>query len=664
MLQRQASAIDTPPTNRTSLPNISRISIVRKALREIIKLVELKNSTGSSINLSIITFNDSATVYTMDSRLELDSKNFKHVVCSSFFNKLDIHPNGETNFISAIEAFEYVKTPNTISVFLSDGEHSGNRNDILDAKFSKQITYSVGVGSDNDSELLKWIGTNFLIGSNQKEIEEILIGSIFSSLNQIDSGIQVDIIVPSQIKLSSEVCTHQSPLNSMDVSSLEKDTIFEIDILASGENNILNIKPNSRISCAPVENMDLAFIIDISGSMDQFISNRQLNDFLEIDLKNQDEDPFNLQDLDIDDTVKNLPLDSVFNSNNHSQESEEIHSSPYTKYTFTIDKLEQFSDFKFEFKSMDSNLKSLEQIQIIITDQSNKKSGIIGLKTTSAEYIWIINQNILLINALKKISMCVSESVKKEYIRELNSWISSPEYNQKVLDIEATDSQQSQEYIKLSSIISQIKCLYKSIQTFGDLHFNYMRQFSMGDLARDISTQTCRTLTQQTSVRIVSNMTQNDGCLESSEDNTICCICMGAPRQVLFSCSHIVTCIDCYKKISVGVNNVDRCIGSESISTLNIDTNFTYGICPDNKCPVCRQEITSIRELNLTLGYKCKTTGCNSMPVIIDANCLSPVYCEPCWSSLIRKRKYSKTDIECYCETTCGITKYIKPKFV
>jgi hypothetical protein len=44
MLQRQASAIDPTPTNRTSLPNISRISIVRKALREIIKLVDFMTS--------------------------------------------------------------------------------------------------------------------------------------------------------------------------------------------------------------------------------------------------------------------------------------------------------------------------------------------------------------------------------------------------------------------------------------------------------------------------------------------------------------------------------------------------------------------------------------------------------------------------------------------
>jgi hypothetical protein len=356
-------------------------------------------------------------------------------------------------------------------------------------------------------------------------------------------------------------------------------------------------------------------------------------------------------------------LESVFDSN-HAQESEQIDSSPYTKYTFTIDKLEKLSDFKFVFKS---TLFSLEEIQIVITEQTNKKSGIIRIKTTTEKNIWIINENILLINALKKISMCESESVKKDYIRELNSWISSPEYNQKILNIEAIESQSDlqsdicfntdPEYIKLSSITSQIKSLYKSIQTFGDLHFNHMRQFTMGDLARDISTQTCRSQTGETSVRIISNMTRDDyGCSETSEDNTKCCICMEAPRQVLFSCSHVVTCIDCYKKITVGIQNADRCVG--------FDFDFTYGICSDNKCPICRQEIISIRELNLELGYKCKTTGCNTMPIIIDANCLSPVYCEPCWSRLICKRKYNKTNIECYCGTPCGITKYIKPKFV
>jgi hypothetical protein len=667
--------------------------VVRKAVREIIKLVEILNSEGSSINLSIITFNDNATVYTMGQELnpELERKNIKQIVCSSFFDNLDIRPTGGTNFISAMEAFEHIKTPNTISVFLSDGEHSGNRSDVLADKFSNQITYSLGIGAEAnsfDSELLKWIGPNFSIGSNEKKVEEILIGSIFSSLNEISSDITVDIIVPNSIGLvSSEVAIQSSPSDRIDIKDFDIDTILQIDMLTCGDKSILNIKPNSSIqNTNQIHNMDLVFIIDKSGSMDQPVENTtQTSNYLQMDWLafDQNQDIFNLEGSDIDTGVQNLPLESVFDPMGLNLESS---SQGWTKYTFTIDKLEKYNDFKFGICSASGSTQA-EQIQVIVTtcqrhlwcagsqsqgDRHTTCAGLqlkqskyasIGIKPTTMENIWLSNENILLINALKKISKCTNESTKKEYIRELNSWISSPEYNEKILSVEANINIESSEYIKFSSIISQIKCLYNSIQTLGDLHYNYMRQFSMGDLSRDISTQTCRTQTQTngpTSVRVVSHMTtcatpQIDSSDTMQNDMTLCCVCLDSPRQVLFSCGHIVTCIDCYKKISVGVENADVQAGH---------INSMLDICPDNKCVVCRQEIRSIKELNLKSGYICKTSGCKQQPTILDANCLTPVYCEPCWSRQMRKRKQDNTSIPCYCGSTCGITKYIKPNFV
>lgn len=593
----------------------SRMDILRRALREIIKYMEQLRLNGSNINISIITFDDTPTVYT-DIDLSEEQindflvNNIKVIKCTDFFDKMVLLPDGSTNFISALKAIQILQKSvldKTQSIFLSDGEHCGNQSDILtNEQYDKLVDYSIGVGSDEtsyDSVILDYISENPVItGCSKSIIENAIISSIFSGINMSATNVKIKVFF-SQIETTQIV------------SNLVSCYILN--------NNILQIK---LIQDSETVNTHAIFCIDKSGSMagqinytnPNYINNSTSSTIIDID--------------DIDELPESLfhGIDDI-DFDNISDDIKELKRSDELYYLLA---LESFNSDVFISISYTNKLGI----------ECNEIFKVINRDTIDDTTELLIIENIKLSKLIEKVIETNSE-LKKTYIHELYNYISNQMYLQLIESINTNIEDTNINLIKFNTFINTIKRLYASTRTIADNMYDELQTLSIPELTRGITTQQCRSLTY----------TQSSTYTDTDSDINLCCVCMNESRKVIFNCGHLATCVDCSKKTLFGVNSFDNIFS----------TIVPFSMQPDNQkhaCPICRAEITSLTELNIENDYKCTSDGCMTKATVISIDCTHPSYCSSCWNSNLRKRKNGDiTDIKCYCNTT--IKRICEPKF-
>jgi hypothetical protein len=615
----------------------TRINSVKDAMLEVFKFIDHRNREGSHIKASVITFNNDAVLH---EKRERDS-------FERYCKKIDFQTTGLTDFVKAFKLYGNAKREDTISVFLSDGEHNGPNDFILSGDSIDDIfDISVRITDVNESiansTIMKKVGKKFVLTDKKEEIQNSLIGTIFKGISAVNSK-KVSVLVPAGHKFTRMK-------NMMDGVIIPKPTQFVTSENVCIENDkFLHIKP--VITTANLD-ADVIFVIDTSASMKcEFREShkRVQHSFL---ITDEDEDILNelnqaitdddnnimeeveqvideLQTGNIDDVMESMNILSVFDA----EDEPDIIISSSSTYNYIEYELTDPFNFNDEavFELQNRDQQHPEEIFIKIDDEVIKVSHVSNTVEPIIEKMY--QQTIILYTCLLKVYASTDISLREDYITECYAHVTNTNFVAMLKSLEINLLINNM-YVILSSLINQINNLYEQII---DKHDNYHRRmcYDIEGLDRDIMTQNCKLLTSQASVRTASQSIEDSFLPVTS---SICCICMCKPRSIVFNCGHMATCSDCAKKILVTPKNTSASTNNRMLSSEFNSEQITH-------CPICRSTIHSIISAKVRDFESCVIDGCNMNPTIL-TNCRHISFCKSCWKKELKKT----TDRhKCYC---------------
>lgn len=599
---------------------ISKCKMIEEIIEQIAKVIEIENMSKSNIRLHVIKFNMVAYLH---------SKNANES-SKEFIEMLNLCPDDCTDFMCAKICFqELVSTFQSryISLFLSDGIHNAINTNV---DFSKTYDYTVGIGDDSDLDIdnLKSLGNNYFQSIKKNDIENFIIGNIFSDINTTYEDMRISIYVPSYITIDSatsivhELC---------DVIPTDINTIPINYTLSKTQNNNLSITIQPHFEHQTIENLDVVLIVDESASMDNEI-------YDETNIKMPIPDNI-VQALETS-TIEQQTYD-IYTTDTSSvfDEDEDVinYGNKYVKYTFPVlHKVDKF----YRLNTLLLNCCDTDKFVIEIEINGVVSRKTIVIENEDIDNINICEELIIIEKAINKINNMDFSLQRRHYIRELYGYVNNKIYKENINTIIENFYMPSDPDVhKYILLIQHIEMLYNSIMTVGERGHEMYNNVNLDSLQHEISTRICRQITQ-TQSDTVTNSVQT--VLEKD-----CIICYTKQKSIVYNCGHMVACKDCTMTMMYGDQAND--------SALYNDINDF----PESLCPVCRQTITGYMELNIT-DFKCCVSGCILSPTIICCECKDLIYCKSCWNKEIRNasNKKKRKRLECKCGN--NITKYIE----
>lgn len=638
-------------TQEDSITTQTKCDMLKEIIEQIACLIEDENYQGSTIRLHVITFNVYAHTY---------SKN--DTPYKQFIEEINLYPSDCTDFRCARKKYDKLAqtfTSDNISLFLSDGKHnSGDRNLVLDQPYD----YTVGVGDDLDLDVdnLQGLGKEYFQSTNKTDIENFIIGSIFSGVQSCFNNVSISIYVPSYVELDTndemEYTLH---------SYLPKDEgtmSFTVNFSRSNDTVGLSIAPIFIHNV--VENLDVTLIVDESASMDERIHSEARISIPSPDICNYEQQNCSVQSPESQSSdirimeEENAMRNDEFNTNidqvmyNHisdvytdvaqsvfdTEPENNSYGRRYVKYTFNIDKMDRYYKLFTVLNNTTSGTNVV--IEIDNNDVITRKKYNIG--TTMMYTIRACEEIVKIERAINKIVNMEKCKLRKEYIRELYAYISNEEYKDD-MESELRICCDMTEKHKYNTLISHVNMLYDSIMTVGERGHEYYNGNNLGSLQREVSTRICRELTQSQQSQSEA-ITVNDKAIEVEKD---CIICYDHPKSIIYNCGHMVNCKSCAMRL-LFEDFVDK------PAIYNTIQSFPY-----RHCPLCKEKITGYVELQNN-DFNCCISGCVMPPTIICCKCKKLIYCKSCWNNKIRKVNRSKKRKRIVC--TCGedMEKYIE----
>jgi len=680
---------------------LSKASVIRKALRQIIEYCEQIQQTGVEINITILLWNTKAKMWsTHNLEILLEISEFSYIEKISDMPAV-IKPDGGTDFLCAIKAFKCIpEAENTISILLSDGRNGRTTNEIKNPtnENARLFDYGIGIGSASqvDNDLLHFLSKNTELLNDPDDLSDFILSSAFDHINIIGKmDISFAIIVQGNAVLTG------IPFNCM--QDVPECTELSPILVASVKNNKfikIKVKDHEITATKPV---DIIFAIDCSGSMNDVITKKEESVMLATE-----------------DSI--FVIDDIENAKSVSFLEEEVETIPESpllckRYENKLEKITKKYEKQIFVSGWLPETKIFLEVKCVLEDGSETVTI-----SEITDHIEISEFEEKLLNEIKKIDNGFNKlfkleeiSDKKTLIMEMHEYITSQEFCEKILEIEENCDLLSAEYIYLTTILLQIKNLFAASKSQADLYYAEMN--FAPSLQRQISSQTCRQAT--------GSMSRASTHLEYSEATIPTCILCQNPdkkRNVLFSCGHICACVECSKISLYGIEaymqpalgggggggvavafdaggdeggavvafNVGD--GGEGGAAVDFDGGdggdggpggaavdfnaadelaFADAVLPPlpnlqiyhgvplmrqhkniNKgCPVCRAHVTSLFELNVEerIDYKCSIETCSNNAVIISTECKHLIFCESCFNKKIRDKKNNGTPVICYC---------------
>ena len=631
------------------MSHIDKCSMVRDIVQNIGQLIEIENKKNTGyIQLHIITFCSEANHYKKNKDENIDD----------FIVRADILPSDTTDFIEANECFEEVVStlPNNVtSLFLSDGRH---RND--DVIFTQLYDYTIGIGDffDVDTAALEILGKECYVSDIQKDVEDIIIGSIFTDVCKCYEDVKISVIVPNSSSLFTTLEHKQKFTNDLFTDDLPVTNEFKFETIASEHGASIII--SSNINYKNAVDKDIILSIDKSGSMSDYIYQNPLNN-RSYDIPSPDIRDYNTQVIieeveESDDEVEESD-DEVEESDDEESDSkvevsqdissfkdlasEHVHNVDDEYADSVFDRFLSIDDYKYiqyDFENISlmdryfqdcmtfDDLEDDEKIYIKISNGDNHTINVF----TKSDFI-VTNKQIVykdltyLSFAIEKIGKLEKCKLRSDYIHELYSHITNTTWHTTISEIIDNDFDSDDIMVhKYAVVIDHINMLYHSIVTVGQAGHNYYNNNDRDLLEKKISTRMCRSLTQ----------TQTQPTENNSVDVAVkeCIICCDKTKSVLYTCGHALTCEDCTQYLLFGPSANKPALNGSRI----------YDRAYDKKCPACRAEISGYVVLDTT-NFACKSEGCIMTPTIICTECLEPVFCRSCFNKELRQSTKTRT---------------------
>lgn len=661
------------PMPREHVIGTSKCEMIENIVEQIAETIEIENVTGSNIRLHVIKFNDEACTFSKNPLIS--SKEFMRI--------LNLRPHDCTDFMSAKEHFDRLIATfqsRYVSLFLSDGMHNAhNHEDHESLEFEKTYDYTVGVGDDLDvdSDTLTKLGNEYFQSTNKFDIENFIIGNIFSDINTCHETMQVSIYVPSYITVDSAIEREHNLCSSLppDIGHMPVQCDF-----SKTENNNLGITITPIFIHEIVDDLDVVLLVDESGSMqDNIYDNTGINipvpDIGNSPVANSHPVQDLISSAISEATVAENILETVqtTNTSESDDETREMLTSLtqvleqrlndiHVEDTISVfDNEEDYTNYgrkfvKYTFSQADK-VDKYYRLHALLENCSNTDSFAIEIKINDTIYrktFYISNEFfdnmnvceelIIIEKAINKIVNSERTSLRRNYIRELYSYVNNLTYvNSMENMLETFYNSIDTEVHKFKILRTHIDMLYNSIMTVGELGHEIYNNHNLGSLQREISTRICRQLSQSQQSDPSANI------VNSRADNVEkdCIICYSKPKTIIYNCGHLVSCKDCTMSLLYGNQVNDSAL-------YNDINNFRPKLCP-----TCRQTITGYVELNIS-SFTCCTAGCVMPPTIVCCDCKDIIYCKSCWNTNIRSayKKKKRKRLECKCGAS--ITKYIE----
>lgn len=653
--------------------NMTRLQIVEDCIKEISKIIDITNETNENkLNLHVITFNNIAITYSQR----------KYESSQNFIRRIHLHANDCTDFNKANEAFNelktYIDSDNVVSLFLSDGRDNYHNRDI---NYGKLYDYSIGIGEPEeiDGDKLEELGESYIQSSSKNTIEDFLIGNIFSSMQQQYNNVKISLIVPVTCSIES---TMEHIITYLDeCPETTPDIPFNINMLSETDgiktDSIIKLTPNITFNTS--NDKDVIFVVDISGSMneiivernDSYIPSPDIHDYDVYDFDDNDDFPValepqvNIEPEENDNVVRNL-LEAFDKEATHIRftDSNDCYSV-FDNDSYPIINNEDTTYKKYEFNNIET-MNRYHETNIRITDLVVTDLVTICIEHDDKIYyrtcsysdftmdnnIKLYSELIKLENAIKKINNMNKNAVRKDFIRELYAYINNS-IDQLFIEIIVDNLDDSDiNKHRYKSYKEQIALLFGSISTVAEAGCERYRNNNLDSMERNISTRLCRGITQSQQTCNETLMGHNNSILETEKE---CIICCSNKRSIVYTCGHCVLCNDCNIYLLFGKKANQPALHSNSLGVYVENTHA------NKKCPMCRDDIKGFLELKNT-ELSCKTSGCVMTPTIICRNCDKAIYCKTCWKNQFKTKSKSKKRKRITIDCSCGHTfnKYIE----
>jgi hypothetical protein len=322
-------------------------------------------------------------------------------------------------------------------------------------------------------------------------------------------------------------------------------------------------------------------------------------------------------------------------------------TTTFIKYVFNFESIDQFFDEVFEIDETSVIYVSIE---------------IDGTFVAQPIHIIYGGPKVQLLSEINKLEMAVNKTCNvilyplyRSFIHELYSYTKNKLFREKIaLILESTMALDASchKYHLLCAKINYLFCSISTVSEYGaaqfDVNFDRGKQLSVGmcrevsEIAAPIPIQMQRSCTQSEQTAVYSESVAD----QVIQDGTHCCICLSNSKNIVYSCGHLATCVDCNDLYLYGET-------SQQPSLID-DGSIIHAITlPDKVCPICKTKINGY--IKIKKIYKtCASHECNGIPMIMHLDCKQVIYCEPCWSNQLcvdktpgKKRAIPR--IQCVC---------------
>ena len=571
-----------------------------------------------------------------------------------------LHPRGGTDFRSFEEAMTFISQNinpamnyKIVSYVMSDGQHCGDRQDILNLPTNRYTT-SLGIGSSRqyDKPLLNHLSDNFVAGSDDSIINDSIIGDNFGAISKIASKVRISLITTLDI---IKIKTNMRLKSKKSVSRPEPLQFSNNQLFVPFmSNNTIKLCGNSRPVPLPQQNMLFVFWVDKSGSMGDLI-------YPEADL-NALSFPISAEPVS-----EAAQLYDDFVPENVASVSASVNPNQYYEYEYEVrDEYHSYTQEYFTFEEQ-SDKPSYFRIE-----SEGNPTCYCNVENNSSLFeedeVSLINLFCDLYEKFKPIKHMNSKD-QVGSIKELGEYIGSPEINTVYQRIKI-EEKQSRIKLYLIALIVQIKKLNQKQNCRSDRLLNQLQNMPMA-LTRALSATVSSQYSQSAPEPNDTPEIDTDK-YDTSLD--VCMMCSYEKREVVYGCGHICACIKCTKQVlfdidpEIEINTQPRSVLTAAASVPSpMEDDIPFPLPPlgrqytnyqdyGRKCPICRKQVESVRQLliideNKDKMYKCIEKDCINLSSRVSEDCHHLTFCDRCW----KKHKIANT-LNCKCGVP--ITKY------
>jgi len=621
---------------------MSRYDICKQTL-----ITNIEYAQKNNINIIICLFDNTVRLYTNiiisnESKTKISSKFFKSYELHDKLSYLEIinnikesHPEGGTDFLIPFELLSKIDEikPSSEIFFLSDGYNNvkfteENLNFLTEFK-SRVTTMGIGLKSHFDNETLSKMSKNdsTIEGENADVIQQELLAQMsdLSLKDIIDEWKDVEITllvedvntinVGSMMKVITITDEEYNSTNFSNSSNSHENLII------SENNGNIMISKKNVLNDHNINIEQLIFIVDQSGSMEEYANNEHIKDGIE--------EPDNL-----------------------------VNDIKYIKYKMNLPDMKSYQRIIFnildktKFKGQITWKNSDNQIQ---SQNLNDSSKYIKLDDEN------INKTIELANMIGhyiNISQISSKEDQIGYFRKINQICKKnakffESINEKVSDFSLIE-------LLFYNRKHGMKLFNSTLNKYERNMNNLLQMASLGGgykmLAATSTMSAVRSMTP--SQQHKDNDEEHE---KSNRDISMCTICYDEIREYVFSCGHCYACKSCAEKILSSNDLIEEDVLTQlEFDDVHIKTKL------NNKCSYCKFDVTWIRKITMTEDqknkdhyYKCITTDCYNVASIVakcdininihDDSGYHLTYCDKCYHNI--KNQYKKTRVSkpCFC---------------